>query len=417
MSRINELYSDLQQKVLRFSVNNDFFMLINHGAKRSGKTIVDNDLFLLELKRVRKVADSQGVALPQYILAGADLSSIRRNVLNELTNKYGIEFHFDKSNRFNLFGVLVCCFGHSKINDLGRIRGMTAYGAYINEATVANESVFDEIKSRCSAPGARIIMDTNPDRPGHWLKRDYVDKADGKTIAQFHWRLTDNTFLTQRYIDSIKASTPSGVFYERDINGAWVAAEGVVYPDFDRDVHYITEEDVPADNIVKIWAGMDFGWEHFGALVLIAEADNGCLYLVKEYSSQHMNVDKWIEIIKRIEDKLSYNLRVYCDSARPDIINDLQCAGIDAKNAHKDVVAGIGEVATRFKNRTLYVVKENIKRFDEEIDAYAWKDGADEPVKVNDDVMDALRYAVYSEKVEREEAAELNDAIYLRKGW
>ena len=241
MSGINELYSDLQQKVLRFSVNNDFFMLINHGAKRSGKTIVDNDLFLLELKRVRKVADSQGVALPQYILAGADLSSIRRNVLNELTNKYGIEFHFDKSNRFNLFGVLVCCFGHSKINDLGRIRGMTAYGAYINEATVANESVFDEIKSRCSAPGARIIMDTNPDRPSHWLKRDYVDKADGKTIAQFHWRLTDNTFLTQRYIDSIKASTPSGVFYERDINGAWVAAEGVVYPDFDRDVHYITD--------------------------------------------------------------------------------------------------------------------------------------------------------------------------------
>ena len=417
MSRINELYSDLQQEVLRFSVNNDFFMLINHGAKRSGKTIIDNDLFLLELKRVRKVADSQGVALPQYILAGADLSAIRRNVLNELTNKYGIEFHFDKSNRFNLFGVLVCCFGHSKINDLGRIRGMTAYGAYINEATVANESVFDEIKSRCSAPGARIIMDTNPDRPSHWLKRDYVDKADGKTIAQFHWRLTDNTFLTQRYIDSIKASTPSGVFYERDINGAWVAAEGVVYPDFDREVHYITEEEVPVDNIVKIWAGMDFGWEHFGALVLIAEADNGCLYLVKEYSSQHMNVDRWIDTIKRIEDKLSYNLRVYCDSARPDIINDLQCAGIDAKNAHKDVVAGIGEVATRFKNRTLYVVKENIKRFDEEIDAYAWKDGADEPVKVNDDVMDALRYAVYSEKVEREEAAELNDAVYLRKGW
>lgn len=417
MSRINELYSDLQQEVLRFSVNNDFFMLINHGAKRSGKTIIDNDLFLLELKRVRKVADSQGVALPQYILAGADLSAIRRNVLNELTNKYGIEFHFDKSNRFNLFGVLVCCFGHSKINDLGRIRGMTAYGAYINEATVANESVFDEIKSRCSAPGARIIMDTNPDRPGHWLKRDYVDKADGKTIAQFHWRLTDNTFLTQRYIDSIKASTPSGVFYERDINGAWVAAEGVVYPDFDREVHYITEDEVPVENIVKIWAGMDFGWEHFGALVLIAEADNGCLYLVKEYSSQHMNVDKWIDTIKRIEDKLSYNLRVYCDSARPDIINDLQCAGIDAKNAHKDVVAGIGEVATRFKNRTLYVVKENIKRFDEEIDAYAWKDGADEPVKTNDDVMDALRYAVYSEKVEREESAELNDAVYLRKGW
>ena len=411
---LNKLYSPLQQDVLKFSINNDFFMLINHGAKRSGKTVVDNDLFLLELKRVRREADKAGVPLPQYILAGADLSAIRRNVLNELTNKYNIEFKFDKSNRFQLFGVLVCCFGHSKINDLGRIRGMTAWGAYINEATVANEIVFDEIKSRCSAPGARIIMDTNPDRPGHWLKTDYIDKADQKTIAQFHWKLTDNSFLTQRYIDSIKASTPSGLFYERDINGAWVSAEGVVYPDFNRDIHYVTAEDVP--EIVKYWAGMDFGWEHHAAVVLFGESENGCVYLLKEYSSKHKNIDGWIDIINKIQ-KHTGEITVYCDSARPDLINDMQCAGINARNAHKDVIAGIGEVATMFKNRRLYIVRENVSRFDEEIDTYCWKEGADEPVKVNDDVMDAMRYGVYSERVEREEAAELNESEYLDMGW
>lgn len=411
---LNKLYSPLQQDVLKFSINNDFFMLINHGAKRSGKTVVDNDLFLFELKRVRREADKAGVPLPQYILAGADLSAIRRNVLNELTNKYNIEFKFDKSNRFQLFGVLVCCFGHSKINDLGRIRGMTAWGAYINEATVANEIVFDEIKSRCSAPGARIIMDTNPDRPGHWLKTDYIDKADQKTIAQFHWKLTDNSFLTQRYIDSIKASTPSGLFYERDINGTWVSAEGVVYPDFNRDIHYVTVEDVP--EIVKYWAGMDFGWEHHAAVVLFGESENGCVYLLKEYSSKHKNIDGWIDIINKIQNHTG-KITVYCDSARPDLINDMQCAGINARNAHKDVIAGIGEVATMFKNRRLYIVRENVSRFDEEIDTYCWKEGADEPVKVNDDVMDAMRYGVYSERVEREEAAELNESEYLDMGW
>ena len=147
---LNALYSPKQQEVLRFAMNNDYFMLINHGAKRSGKTVVDNDLFLHELRRVRKIADDIGVALPQYILAGPDLGAIHRNILNELTNKYGLEFQFDKFNRFKLFGVRVCCFGHSKINDLGRIRGMTSFGAYINEATVANQEVFNEIKSRCS---------------------------------------------------------------------------------------------------------------------------------------------------------------------------------------------------------------------------------------------------------------------------
>ena len=414
VNKLNKLYSPKQQDVLDFAINNDFFMLINHGAKRSGKTIIDNDLFLMELRRVRARADKLGVPLPQYILAGADLSAIQRNVLNELTNKYEIEFKFDKSNRFQLFGVLVCCFGHSKINDLGRIRGMTAWGAYINEATVANEIVFDEIKSRCSAPGARLVMDTNPDRPGHWLKVDYIDKADQKTIAEFHWKLTDNTFLDQRYIDSIKTSTPSGVFYDRDIDGKWVSAEGIVYPDFDRSVHYVTGEDVP--ELVKYWAGMDFGWEHPGAVALFGESEDGCVYFLKEYSSQHRNIDDWIDIVKRIQ-HYTGRITVYCDSARPDLINDMQCAGIDAINARKDVIAGIGEVATMFKQRRLFVVRENVDLFDKEIDTYCWKDGADEPVKINDDVMDAMRYGIYSERVSRETAAEYNDASYLNKGW
>ena len=129
---LSDLYTPKQLDTFRFAVNNDYFMLINHGAKRTGKTVLDNDLFLYELRRIKKIASMQGVENPQYILAGADLGALNRNVLIELSNKYGIEFHFDKFNRFKLFGVQVCCFGHSKINDLGRIRGMTAYGAYIN---------------------------------------------------------------------------------------------------------------------------------------------------------------------------------------------------------------------------------------------------------------------------------------------
>ena len=173
---LNNLYTPKQLDTFRFAVNNDYFMLINHGAKRTGKTILDNDLFLHELRRIKKIASAQGVENPQYILAGADLGALNRNVLIELSNKYGIEFHFDKFNRFKLFGVQVCCFGHSKINDLGRIRGMTAYGAYINEGTMAKQEVFDEIKSRCSGNGARMLIDTNPDNPEHWLKKDFIDK-------------------------------------------------------------------------------------------------------------------------------------------------------------------------------------------------------------------------------------------------
>ena len=41
---------------------------------------------------------------------------------------------------------------------------------------------------------------------------------------------------------------------------------------------------------------------------------------------------------------------------------------------------------------------EGFGEFDEEIEMYAWKDSADAPVKEKDDVMDAMRYGIFSDK-------------------
>ena len=102
---LDAIYAKKQHEIYRRCVNGDFFILINHGAKRSGKTILNNDLFLQELIRVRKIADKIGIEKPMYILSGATLGTIQNNIFTELTNKYGITFTFDKHNNFTLFGV------------------------------------------------------------------------------------------------------------------------------------------------------------------------------------------------------------------------------------------------------------------------------------------------------------------------
>lgn len=390
---IDELYSPKQQSVLKFALNTDFFMLINHGAKRSGKTIIDNDLFLFELRRVRKIANKLNIPLPQYILAGADLGSLQRNVLNELMNKYDIGFKFDKHNRFILFGVQVCCFGHSKINDLGRIRGMTSFGAYINEGTMANKEVLYEIKSRCSGEGARIIMDTNSDSPEHYIKKDFIDKADGKTIKEIHWKLLDNTFLTQRYIDNIIATTPSGMFTDRDINGYWVTPEGIVYNDFNEKIHYI--DSIDNINFVKYIAGVDWGYSHFGAIVVIGIDDKGNYYLIEEIAEQFKEIDFWVNEAKRIKQKYG-NIPFYCDTARPEYIEKFKKEHIKAIDADKAVLSGIEAVASLYKTNRLYILKSAVKRFRKEIYMYVWKEKTDEPIKLFDDVQDAIRYAIYT---------------------
>ena len=391
---LSNIYTPKQIEILKACRNTDWFMLINHGAKRSGKTQLDNDLFLSELRNVRKTADEIGIDTPQYILAGYSMGNIQDNILTELSNKYGFEFKFDKYNNFNLFGVKVVQTSHGSISGLGRIRGMTAFGAYINEASLANQEVFDEIKARCSGRNARIIADTNPDHPEHWLLKDYINSS-ASGIMSNHFRLDDNTFLDARYVKQIKETTPSGMFYDRGVEGLWVSGEGVVYPDFDREKHSITAEQVRQLRFDRVFAGVDWGWEHWGAIVVIGVTGKR-YYIIEEHDAQHRFIDDWIltarDIIARHGD-----ISFYCDPARTEHVAAFQKAGIRAYLANNRVLSGIEAVATLMKNDLFRIVYDECPRFRDEIYKYIWKKNSGEPLKENDDVLCAIRYGIYSD--------------------
>lgn len=397
MSKLEALYTKKQIEILKTVESQDWFMLINHGAKRTGKTILNNDLFLKELIRVKDLAKQEGVETPQYILAGATLGTIQKNVLIELTNKYGIEFTFDKFNSFMLFGVQVVQVGHLKVSGIGAIRGMTAYGAYINEASLAHEEVFDEIKSRCSGLGARILVDTNPDHPEHYLKKDYIENDDPDAgILSFNFKLDDNTFLNERYIRNIKASTPSGMFSDRNIDGKWVSGDGVVYSDFDLNHNTISRQEFDELPIKEWFCGVDFGYEHYGSIVLMAEDMQGNIYYVEEHAHQFKFIEDWVDIALSIKKEFG-NIMFYCETARPEYIKKFKDAGLRTKKADKSILIGIEDIAKRIKQRKFFIVEYDEKeRFKEEIYNYVWSSKGDEPVKEFDDVLDAIRYAVYT---------------------
>lgn len=397
---LSNIYTPKQIEILKACRNTDWFMLINHGAKRSGKTQLDNDLFLAELRKVRKTADEMGIDTPQYILAGYSMGNIQDNILTELSNKYGFEFKFDKYNNFNLFGVKVVQTSHGSISGLGRIRGMTAFGAYINEASLANQEVFDEIKARCSGKNARIIADTNPDHPEHWLLKDYINSS-ASGIMSNHFRLDDNTFLDARYVKQIKETTPSGMFYDRGVEGLWVSGEGVVYPDFDREKHSITAEQAKGLRFDRVFAGVDWGWEHWGAIVVIGVT--GKRYcIIEEHAAQHRFIDDWILAARDIIARHG-NISFYCDPARTEHVAAFQKAGIRAYLANNRVLSGIEAVATLMKNDLFRIVYDECPRFRDEIYKYIWKKNSGEPLKENDDVLCAIRYGIYSDMTILEE--------------
>ncbi|MCM3108783.1 PBSX family phage terminase large subunit [Bacillus velezensis] len=371
-------------------------ILICSGAKRAGKT------FVLLLTFLAHVSKYQNMGL-SFIIGGATQAAIKRNVLNDMELILGKELRLDKSNAVEIFGNRVYCFDGANADSWKKARGFTSGGAFLNEATALHDSFVKEVISRCSYKGAVVMMDTNPENPMHTVKTDYIDK-DGQmlksgrlNIRSFHFSLFDNNFLDPEYVESIVASTPSGMFTDRDIHGYWVAPEGVIYKDFNKDIHYISSEELENRrvNFKKYFAGVDWGYEHPGSIVVIGQDDQGCFYLLEEYAKQHEEIDYWVKVAKGVKERYG-NINFYCDTARPEHVVRFRREKLRAINADKAVVSGIEEVARLFKQEQLFVVEDKVDRFKKEIFMYVWNQKTGEPVKEWDDVLDSLRYALYS---------------------
>ena len=388
-------YTPKQIDVLEsFAIDNPK-ILICSGAKRAGKTFILIKIFLAHVSLFR----NKGVS---FIIGGTTQSSIRRNILNDMELILGREITLGKDSSFKLYGNKIYCFHGANADSYKAMRGFTSAGALLNEATTLHDSFVKEAISRCSYEGARIFMDTNPENPTHTVKVDYIDKDGQKlsngqlNIKAFNFTLYDNTFLNKEYVESIEASTPSGMFFDRDILGTWVASEGVVYVDFNKDKHYIKEVDIKDIQFKKYFVGVDFGWEHYGSMVVIGLGIDSKYYLLKEYAYKHKDIEYWINIAKEIIKEYG-SINFYCDHARPDYISKLKVNGIRAINARKEVLEGISTVATLLKTNKLLILEDNVNIFKNEIYNYVWSKGKDEPIKQNDDVLDSLRYAIYSD--------------------
>lgn len=386
-----------QQTVLQSYLHDDWRVLILSGAVRAGKTYIADWLFLLELRRIAKLAKKQNDPHPILILAGYSSNSIYTNVIVSLENTFGLNLKTDRHSHYSLEGVDIVPAYTGNKRGVGSIRGATAYGAFIDEGSLADQSVFQTILERCSVEGSRVIITSNPDTPTHWLLKDYIEKADDPAarIKAFNFTIDDNTFLADEYVKAFKAQTPKGMFYDRSVLGLWVSAEGLVYQDFNKNTMLVNK--VPTG--LHYYCGVDWGFAkgHNGVIALFGDDDKGNTYLLEEHTAIHRYIDYWIEVAQDIQRRCGYNVPFWCDSARPEYVSAFQRAGIQARNADKAVLPGIESVAQLMATKRFFAVQSGLQEFLPEVYQYIWDDKTGEPVKKNDDVMDAMRYAIYNQ--------------------
>jgi PBSX family phage terminase large subunit len=386
-----------QIEVIEFDLKHKPRLTILEGAIRSAKTTANIFLF------INHVADFKN---KQFIITGTSIASIKRNVLDDITRLFDQDTTLNQKNEFKLFGNTIICFGTDSIDSYKVMKGFTAYGWLGNEVTEHHINSIDQAFKRCSGKGARIFWDTNPSYPDHFIKTQFMDR-DGYVlpngqldVKSWHFVLDDNTKLSPEYVESVKRSTPTGMWYDRDILGLWVAAEGMIYKDFDYSRHIIDELPKVNGQIIKIvdyFGAQDWGYDHLGVFSLYGQDHDGNVFRLLEIAERERGVDWWIKNV--LDFKLKYgNFPVYCDPARPDNIGDFKKAGINAKEAKNSVVEGISFVAGLFKTNKYFIIKGTNSNCLKERYMYRWRDNAkkEEVIKENDDSMDNERYALYS---------------------
>ena len=345
-----------------------------------------------------------------YIMVGVTLDTLDNNCLRLLQEIVG-----EKNFKYNakakvgyLFGRRIRLEGANDNRSERKIRGSTLQGAYVDEITRIDHGFWQMLLSRLSLPGAKLFGSTNPDSPSHWLKVEYLDRADELDLFVDKFTLDENTFLDPEYVKQIKAEY-TGVFYKRFIEGEFAVAEGVIYPEYEQAV--CEPFTAPFTEYVL---SIDYGTQNAFCALLWAHKE-GVWYCIKEYYYSGRDTGKQLtdeeyavaldthfgDIIEAKQER-GEKLRVIIDPSAASFITTLK------KREHKyrvlpadnAVLDGIRETATAMYTGKIKIFN-TCKAFIKELQGYAWQDNATEdvPIKVNDHACDSARYFVKTMKI------------------
>jgi PBSX family phage terminase large subunit len=384
------------------------------GAVRSGKTIAS---ILAFYDAVHRAPDSGLI-----VIAGRTLQTIERNIIEPMQDEavfgpLATEVHHTRgSNTAVILGRTVFLIGAADVRAEGKLRGMTCCLALVDEATLLPENFWTQLLARLSVPGAKCLATTNPDNPQHYLKVNYIDRQHELDLRAWHFMLDDNPSLAPEYVAAIKAEF-TGLFYLRNINGAWVAADGAVYDSFDPDRHVVPWAELP-EMQWYVGTGVDHGTTNPTAAVMLGLGVDNILYAVDEWRHESSSKEaRWtnVQLSQGLRDWLAgphhptddpdspprLTAPVFVDPAAADYRVQLKQDGLSSGAAQNDVIYGIRTVSALLSIDKLKI-SDRCTGLVKEIPGYVWdtkateEKGKDQPVKLNDHSCDALRYGIIS---------------------
>ena len=229
---------------------------VAEGAVRAGKTIDNCITFALNLEYTKDKI---------HLASGSTLANAKLNIGE--CNGYGLEYQFKGRCKWGKFkdnealfistktGQKIVIFvGGGKADSYKKILG-NSYGLWIateiNEHYDCDNSKESFIKvafaRQLASDNPKWFWDLNPGNPNDTIYSEYLDLWQEKGLLggynYQHFTIFDNAAITeQRKAEIISQYDPTSIWYQRDILGKRVVAEGLIYCEF-KDYHIIKMQD------------------------------------------------------------------------------------------------------------------------------------------------------------------------------
>jgi len=319
-----------------------------------------------------------------------------------LLDRPGIEYRRSENRVEYPNGSTLILESANNDRKIERLRGLNLAWAWMDEAAYHPKKVYSILNDRLRVGQYRNLFLTTTPRGFNWVYDEFktaLDDAAQTDLPDGHARrgpaktailgvsTRANPAHPPDYIERQERQR-SGQAYRQEIEGEFVTFEGLIYQWFD-DENTVPADELP-DHYDETIYGLDFGGSVPTAIVCLRRSGEDW-YVVDEFYESRVTDDAIAAECQRMYEAYDRG-PVYCDH-EPRTIEKLNSENIRAKKADKAVGEGIRHLDGLRNN--LFVVRD-CQHLINEFGQYRYKDGKDEPLKEQDHLMDALRYALFT---------------------
>ena len=439
MSTERLLLSEKYKAFLRCAAPVEFL----EGTTAAGKTTVGLFKFML------KVAESPKKL---HIIAAKDTGTAEKNIINKdlgIVDDFGVLAEYkgngtkdDKIPHIlfhtNSGDKIIYVMGYGDKKKWQKALGGQYGCLYIDEINTADIDFVREAAMRCDY----LMATLNPDDPSLDVYKEYINcsrplpewesetpseiKAELKEEPKpgwVHWFFSfcHNLGLPKEKLDKILANTPKGTkIWKNKIEGLRGKATGLVFPNFDRKKHVVTERQLRQQEKLgqlkwkRFTAGLDTAYSSKSpdtiSMIFQGITEDRRLITLAEKVYNNADLDtpiapsdtavKLVDFLEQCRRDWGFARDVYVDNADQATMTELK----KYKRLHGclynfwDAYKKLG-ILDRIKlqlgwiQQGCYLVMDTCTNHLAELDKYSWREDKDEPEDRNDHTINAGQYA------------------------